>query len=79
MIIKLYNICSCLNLYTTDEEIVTGCVNDAVITYKAICPDCGSITYGYEISDRDGELLTFDGGFETRDIAEEKARKADRI
>lgn len=70
--------CECINYVIKDEEIVTGCISDCVITFAEVCPDCGSVTYGYEISDRDGELIDSDGGFKTREEAEINARNADR-
>ena len=69
--------CNCINIEYSDEEIVDGCVNDAVITFKETCRDCGNVTYGYEISDRDGEIIDSDGGYATREEAESHAYSAD--
>ena len=69
--------CNCINIEYSNEEIVDGCVNDAVITFKETCRDCGNVTYGYEISDRDGEIIDSDGGYATREEAESHAYSAD--
>ena len=69
--------CKHLNIQISEEEPVPGCINDVVITFKETCPDCGQVTYGWEISDRDGEFIDGDGGFATREEAASDAAKAD--
>ena len=72
------NLCNCnRELEISDIEPVDGCINDVVITFKETCPECGNVTYGWEISDRDGEIIDGDGGFATREGAENDAQNAD--
>ena len=69
--------CTVNKIITTDEEVVDGCINDVVITFKEVCPECGNETYGWEISDRDGEFIDGDGGYDTREAAAAAASNAD--
>lgn len=75
---KSMGYCKCnTNIIMSDEESVDGCINDCVITYKEVCPECGNETYGWEISDRDGEFIDGDGGYGTRAEAVSAASNAD--
>lgn len=75
---KSMSYCKCnTNIIMSDEESVDGCINDCVITYKEVCPECGNETYGWEISDRDGEFIDGDGGYDTREAAAKAATNAD--
>lgn len=69
--------CNCVNFEISDEELLDGTYNDCVVTFKETCLDCGRVTYGWEITDRDGELIDSDGGFETREEAAHDALNSD--
>ena len=76
-IINLKDRCNCFNTYRSDEEILDGTYNDCVVTFKETCKDCGSVTYGWEITDRDGEWLDGCSGYETREEAAHSAFNSD--
>lgn len=75
---KSMGYCKChSNKIITDIENITGCINDCVIIFKETCPKCGNETYGWEISDRDGEIIDCDGGYDIKGEAGLAASNAD--
>lgn len=60
--------CNCLNIEVDGNEYDT-CLGYGIETFREVCQDCGSVTYGYAVTTEDGEEVDSDGGFATREEA----------